>query len=431
MFKYTKYFKEIISIASPIIVGNLGHVLIGATDVFVAAKHSVDTLSSIAIANSILFVIMLVGLGLLNGISIILSNYRGEKQKTKKYFLSGIILSQILALISVVISLIITYFVPLMGFEERLVPLIQEYMYITSFSVFGIYLYQSPNVFLIAMVFVNLILNFVLVFGFGFIPSLGIMGISIATLIVRMLLGIVLVIYTRNVIFGQSNKQDLSFEYSKQVLKTGFPIGAGLLLEVLGFNIITFIVGLESGILAGANNLILTIIDTTFMIPFAISSAIAIKVGYFNGANNFTEIKNFGRAGVMLSFVFVMICSILYFSFPEFIIGIFTKNIDIVKVAVPIVTLLAVFELADGVQISLGGILKGLKMTKELTICAFSSYWLIGMPIGFYLAYNHHLSLKGFWIGLTISLFVTAILEYTMVVNKYRKIKNYEKKVTD
>ena len=281
------------------------------------------------------------------------------------------------------------------------------------------------------MVFVNLILNFVLVFGFGFIPSLGIMGISIATLIVRMLLGIVLVIYTRNVIFGQSNKQDLSFEYSKQVLKTGFPIGAGLLLEVLGFNIITFIVGLESGILAGANNLILTIIDTTFMIPFAISSAIAIKVGYFNGANNFTEIKNFGRAGVMLSFVFVMICSILYFSFPEFIIGIFTKNIDIVKVAVPIVTLLAVFELADGVQISLGGILKGLKMTKELTICAFSSYWLIGMPIGFYLAYNHHLSLKGFWIGLTISLFVTAILEYTMVVNKYRKIKNYEKKVTD
>ena len=143
MFKYTKYFKEIISIASPIIVGNLGHVLIGATDVFVAAKHSVDTLSSIAIANSILFVIMLVGLGLLNGISIILSNYRGEKQKTKKYFLSGIILSQILALISVVISLIITYFVPLMGFEERLVPLIQEYMYITSFSVFGIYLYQS------------------------------------------------------------------------------------------------------------------------------------------------------------------------------------------------------------------------------------------------------------------------------------------------
>ena len=325
MFKYSKYFKEIITISAPIVVGNLGHVLMGVTDVFVAAKHSVETLSAIAIANSFLFIIMLVGLGLLNGISIILSNNRGEKQKTKKYFLSGIILSQVLAAISVAVSVVITYYIPLIGFEENLVPLIQEYMYITSFSIFGMYLYQSikeflqaheivmfPNVFLIGMVFINLILNFVLVFGFGSIPPLGITGLSVATLTVRTLLGIILVIYTRKVLFKQSNKQDLSFDYPKLVLKTGFPIGLCLLLEVLGFNIITLASGLESGILAGTNNIILTVTDTTFMIPFAISSAIAIKVGYFNGANNFREIRKFGRAGLFLSTVFMLIFSVFF-----------------------------------------------------------------------------------------------------------------------
>ena len=440
MFKITKYFKEIANIAYPIIIGNLGHVLIGATDVFVAAKHSVDTLSAIAVANSFLFTIFLVGLGLLNGISIILSNYRGEKQKTKKYFLSGIILSQILAAVSVALSLLITFFIPYFGFEERLVPLIQEYMYITSFSIFGMYMYQAikeflqaheivmfPNLILTGMVLVNLVLNFALVFGFGSIPALGITGLSLATLIVRTLLGIILVIYTRKVIF-ENNKQDLSFKYASQVLKTGFPIGAGLLLEVLGFNIITIAAGLKAGILAGANNLILTIIDTTFMVPFAISSAIAIKVGYHNGANNFGEIKNFGRAGLILSTLFMIFCSVFYFTIPEVIVSVFTKNAEITAITVPIIALLALFEIADGIQISLGGILKGLKLTKEMTACVLSSYWFLGIPFGFYLAYWCDLSLKGFWLGLTLSLFVTAFLEYIVIAYNYKRMKlNYEK----
>jgi len=441
MFKYKKYFKEIISIAFPIVVGNLGHVLMGATDVFVAAKHSVETLSAIAIANSILFIILLVGLGLLNGISIILSNYRGEKQKTKKYFLSGILLSQCLAGISFFVSLLTTYFIPYIGFEENLVPLIQEYMYITSFSIFGMYLYQAikeflqaheivmfPNVFLTVMVIVNLILNFVFVFGFGSIPAMGITGISVATLIVRTLLGITLVIYTRKVLFEQSSKQELSFDYPKNILKTGFPIGVSLLLEVLGFNIITIVVGIESSVLAGANNLILTVINTTFMVPLAISSAIAIKVGFYNGANNLTEIKNFGRAGLILSSGFMVICSFLYLTMPDVIIGIFTKNPQITTIAVPIISLMAIFEIADGIQTSMGGILKGLKLTKEVTVCVLSSYWFFGIPVGFYLAYGCGMSLKGFWLGLTFSLFVIAFLEYIVIVNKYKKIKlSYEK----
>ena len=440
MFKYSKYFKEIINISAPIIVGNLGHVLIGVTDVFVAAKHSVETLSAIAIANSFLFIIFLVGLGFLNGISIILSNFRGEKQKTKKYFLSGIILSQILAATSVIISLIITHYIPQIGFEENLVPLIQEYMYISSFSIFGMYLYQSikeflqaheivmfPNVFLIGMVFVNLILNFVLVFGFGNIPPLGIKGLSVATLIVRSLLGIILVIYTRKVLYTQSHKQELSWKYPVQILKTGFPIGLCLLLEVLGFNIITIAVGLDSGILAGTNNIILTVTDITFMIPFAISSAIAIKVGYYNGADNFDEIKKFGQAGLILSTGFMLIFSVFYLTIPEYITGIFTNNTEIIEIATPIISLLAVFEIADGIQISLGGILKGLKLTKEVTACVISSYWCLGIPFGFYLAYVCKMSLLGFWLGLTLSLFVTAFLEYIVIINTKKIGISYEK----
>ncbi len=436
MNKYKKHLIELIAIAMPMVIGNLGHVLTGATDVLIAAKHSIDTLASIAIANSILFTIFIVGLGLMTGVSIILSNYRGEKKPTKKYFFSGVILSQILAAIICLIIIGCAFMIPFMGFEEKLVKHIQEYMIVTSFSMFGMYLYQEikeflqaheivnfPNMILLVTVFINLFLDIVLVFGWGPIKPLGVIGLAVSTTFVRTLLGIIMVFYTWNIIKTQHDKEQYNFEYMKNVLKIGFPIGIGLLFEFLGFNIITMCVGREAGVLAATHNILITLIDATFMIPLAISSAIAIKVGYYNGAKNLEEVKNYGKVGVTISTIFMCFCSLMFLWQPKFFIGIFTTDEKIITIALPIVSLFALFEIADGLQIALGGILKGLKMTKQVTCCVLSSYWLFGIPLGFYLAYSQGMLLKGFWIGITSALFLIAIFESIII---YKKIKKLE-----
>lgn len=437
MKKYKKHLKELIVISTPMIIGNLGHVLTGATDVLVAAKHSVDSLAAIAIANSILFTVFILGLGILTGISIILSNYRGEKKPTKRYFISGVIVSQILALLTWLAIIAITFFVPFFGFEKHLVKHIQEYMFITSFSMFGMFLYQGikeflqaheivnfPNMILLVTVFVNLGLNFLLVFGCGPIPALGVIGLSLATLFVRTLLGISMVIYTWNIIKEQKEHQEYNTQYMKQVVKIGTPIGIGLLFEFLGFNIITICVGRIAGVFAATHNILLTLVDTAFMVPFAISSAIAIKVGYFNGAKNLTEIKNYSKVGVTLATLFMVFCSFAFYFKPHFFIGIFTSDAEIINIALPIVSFFSLFVIADGIQISLGGILKGFKMTKQVTACVLSSYWLVGIPLGFYLAYAKSMSLKGFWLGLTISLFLITILQSIIIFCKMKRLKN-------
>lgn len=301
---------------------------------------------------------------------------------------------------------------------------------------FGMFLYQSikeflqaheivnfPNFILLATVVLNLILNIVLVFGFGPIPALGVVGLSIATLFVRTLLGILMVIYTWAIIKEQQRKQDYNIGYIKDVIRIGFPIGVGLLFEFLGFNIVTITIGRDAGVLAATHNILLTLVDTAFMIPFAISSAIAIKVGFYNGAKNLMEIKNYSKIGVALSTLFMIICSIAFFVKPEFFIGIFTSDSQIINIALPIVSLFTLFVIADGLQIALGGILKGFKMTKQVTMSTLSSYWLIGLPIGFYLAYIQHMSLKGFWLGLTVSLFMLAIIESIIISVKMKKVK--------
>lgn len=436
MFKYKKHLLELLSIAMPMVIGNLGHVLTGATDVFVAAKHGVDTLAAIAIANSILFTIFILGIGALSGISIILANYRGERKPTKKYLFSGIIISQISAFFTWAAIVLIAYFIPLWGFEENLIPNIQGYMYITSFSIFGMFLFQAvkeflqaheivnyPNMILLITVVINLILDFVFVFGIGPIPSLGVIGLAISTLFVRILLAVMLLFYVRKIIIKQYNK-NYDFDYIKKVIKIGFPIGIGLLFEFLGFNIVTMSVGRDAGILAATHNILLTIIDATFMIPLSISSAISIKVGYYNGANDLKEIKNYGYVGIAASTIFMAFCSAMFLLKPELFIGFFTKDSQIISIALPIVTLFAIFEIADGLQVSMGGVLKGLEKTKQVTTFVLLSYWLIGIPLGFYLAYGQNLSLKGFWIGLITGLFFIALFENIFMQKTFHKIKN-------
>ncbi len=437
MEKFKKYFFEICTIAAPIIVGNLGHTLTGAVDVFVAAKYSVDALAAIAIANSIFFTVSFLGIGFLIAISIVLSNNRGAKMHTKKYFSSGVILSQVLAFITWILLVGITYFIPHFGFQEELVKDIQIYMYVTSFSVFGMYLFQGikefllaheivnfPNYLLIASVLLNLILNWIFVFGWGIIPAMGVLGLSVATLIVRMVIGLAMVLYTWNIIKKSSHsKQVYDKEYVKSLMKVGFPIGVGFLVEFLGFNIVTMALGRQSALLAAAHNILITLVDAAFMIPLAISSAIAIKVGFFNGARNFNEIKNFSRVGIFMCFAFMLVMSVLFAIMPDTFIGIFTHDKELYNVALPVVSLFVFYEIVDGLQIALGGVLKGLKMTKQVTVSVFSGYWFFGLPIGFYLAYAHSIPLEGFWIGLLVAATMIFVIELIFVLRRMSVLK--------
>ena len=131
------YARDILNIALPIIMGNLGFILIGVGDVIVAGRHSTDTLAAVSLATAIINCIMMFGIGILVSISPILSNYRGEGNQAEKYFYPSL---KSAAWLSLIASLAIVAFIPIisrLGFEPKLVPLIKSYFWITAFSTFG------------------------------------------------------------------------------------------------------------------------------------------------------------------------------------------------------------------------------------------------------------------------------------------------------
>lgn len=430
-FKY--YAKELLNIALPIIMGNLGFILIGAGDVLIAGHHSTDTLAAISIATAITNCIQTFGIGLIASVSPLLSNFRGERKSAKKYFFPTIRFSMFLSVLVMFAVLASIPLIDYLHFEAKLVPMIKQYMFVTAFATFGGYLHAAlkeflqafeivlfPNLVTVFSVFLNIALNVILVFGLGPIPSLGVLGLAVASFIVRYFMGFALLIYCFSVMNFNDYKD---FDYYKSLIKIGIPISCAIMVEFIAFNSIAIIMGRVSGVYAAAQNLVCTLTTVSFMVPLAISNAIAVKVGFANGAGNIKDLKRYSFVGVVMSVGF-MLCSVFVFAtFPQFLVKLFTQDNNLIKISIPVLYILSVFQVFDGLQVALSGIFKGMKRTGVVLISNFVAYWLISIPLGYTLAFHYHLNLRGFWYGLASAAIILCAMMSVMLLKSIKKME--------
>ena len=427
------YIRELLRIAFPIILGNLGFILIGAGDVLIAGRHSTDTLAAISIAAAITNCIHIFGVGLIASVAPLLSNYRGENKAAKRYFYPTLRFAFILAFIVMLVTLAVIPLIDLLKFEPHLVPMIKQYVFITAFSSFGGYLHVAtkdflqafeivmvPNLLTFAGVVLNILLNVIFVFGFGPIPSLGVAGLAIASFAVRYFMGIVLLIYCCR-IMRFSNYSEPG--YYKQLIKIGLPISAAILVEFVTFNSVAVVMGRVAGVFAAAQNLICTLSTASFMVPFAISNAIAVKVGFANGAENYEDLKKYAKVGVIMCIIFMLCCAVVFAGFPKAIVSLFTPDRELIAICVPIIYILAAFLVFDGLQVALSGICKGIKKTSIVLKANFFAYWIVSIPTGLVLAFKFDMGLIGFWIGLFFSAIILCTIMIFLLKRYFKKVR--------
>lgn len=430
-FKY--YAKELLNIALPIIMGNLGFILIGAGDVLIAGHHSTDTLAAISIATAITNCIQTFGIGLIASVSPLLSNFRGERKSAKKYFFPTIRFSMFLSVLVMFAVLASIPLIDYLHFEAKLVPMIKQYMFVTAFATFGGYLHAAlkeflqafeivlfPNLVTVFSVFLNIALNVILVFGFGPISSLGVLGLAVASFIVRYFMGFALLIYCFSVMNFNDYKD---FDYYKSLIKIGIPISCAIMVEFIAFNSIAIIMGRVSGVYAAAQNLVCTLTTVSFMVPLAISNAIAVKVGFANGAGNIKDLKRYSFVGVVMSVGFMLCSAFVFATFPQFLVKLFTQDNNLIKISIPVLYILSVFQVFDGLQVALSGIFKGMKRTGVVLISNFVAYWLISLPLGYTLAFHFHLNLRGFWYGLASAAIILCAMMSVMLLKSIKKME--------
>lgn len=435
-----KEFKEIIlnliKLSLPILGGNVSQILVSFADNAVAGRYSTLALGAISVASAIVMTITIGAIGLILSVSPVISNLRGKNEPAKKYFKLTILFSIIVSIPFFLILLGINNLIDFIGLSPDMIPYVKEYISICSWTIFPVAIFVAikeflqayekvvfANILMLLMVFLNLFLNIVLTFGFNFgsyiIPELGVIGLSIATLISKTLVTILMLLYCLKLFKG-------TFEYSKKyikdLIKTGVPISAAIFFEFLGFNLTAVLIGKFSALFAAVHNIILSIANCTFMIVLSIANATSVKIGFYNGKKDKENIIKYSWANIFLVLCVCVVSFLILGNFSEQIAKIFSTDNEVIIWVQKIIIIAMAFLFFDGIQGACVGILKGLKDTKIIALTMLGGYILIAIPLGMYLAYCQNIILEGFWIGLALALLFAAVVTSLRVIYNIKKM---------
>jgi len=439
---YTKEFRYNLTLAYPVVLGMVGHTLVGLIDDIMVGKIGTTALAAVSLGNSFLFIAMSLGIGFSTAITPLVAEADGEGNivKVKAAFKHGLFLCTILGTILFGLILLFKPLMYHMKQPEEVVVLAIPYLEIVAFSLIPMIMFQAFKQFsdglsqtkyamwatLLANV-INVVLNYLLIYGkFGF-PKMGIVGAAIGTLISRvvMLLFIWLLLKSREKFKPYiTNLNFLVIKKSviNKILSLGIPSALQMFFEVAIFTAGIWLSGVLGSNAQAANQIALKLSSLTFMVGMGLSVAATIRVGNQKGLQNFRELRRVAFSVFLLTLFVEVVFAGIFVAFHNIFPDLFVNynnisdlgnTMEVVKIASVLLLIAAVFQISDGIQVVVLGALRGLQDVKIPTILIFIAYWVVGFPISYYLGLHTEYKSSGIWIGLLAGLTVSSILLFT------------------
>lgn len=443
---YRTHLKETIQLALPVIIGQLGIILMGVVDNAMVGRIGYNPLAASALANGIFFLIFVVGMGVTYAVSPLVANALGKGNPE----LCGNILKQALV-VNLVIGIllgIVTYFsaelFPFMNQKEKVVEYAIPYLRILAFSIpmmmvfltykhflEGLSIMRPAMVIVLLANIVNVFGNYCLIYGNLGFPRLELNGAGVSTLTSRLFMMVLLIHFLNRNKRVTKYKPALRYykidwNVTKEILALGLPSGVQYFFEVGAFFFTAIMIGWFGAQQLAAHQIALSIASITYMVVVGISAASAIRVAKFVGEENLFETKKAGLSALLLASGFMSLCGILFFFTNELLPELYINNLDVKIIAASLILIAAFFQIFDGIQCVGLGILRGISDVKFPTAITFIAYWIVGLPFGALLAFYFSLNVQGIWIGLSVGLATSATLLSFRFVKKTKTLRNCE-----
>lgn len=419
-----------LKIGLPVIIAQLLQMSMNFVDTVMAGNLSAQALAAVAVGGAVFMPLVMLIAGILMALTPIVAQLMGarELEAIGINARQGLWLSQMLALPLFFLMRNLGMVLSWLEITPALIPIALAYLDALSWGVFPLAAYMSlrffneglsvtrPGMYFAGIgVIINVGANYVLMYGkFGF-PELGAAGCGYASALVAGVMFICMLVFTyrhqpyrRFEIF--SNFRRPEWPYLKEILHIGIPIGLSSTMEVTMFAVVSLLMGSLSTIAVAGHQIAINFSAMSFMVPFGLSTAITTRVGNAAGKQNMQEARLRGIIGIALAVGFMSGTAVLMVAVPELITSIYTDNAAVQKVAVSLLYMAAIFQISDGLQVSGYGALRGLKDTKIPMMVNLIAYWVIGLPLGYYLGIHKNIGPQGLWIGLIAGLSVAAIL---------------------
>jgi multidrug resistance protein, MATE family len=439
--QYTKEFKYNLNLATPVIMGMLGHTFVSLVDNVMVGQLGAAELAAVSLGNSFIFIAMSLGIGFSTAITPLVAEADAENDfnKGKSAFKHGLVLCTILGIVLFLMVLLAKPLMYIMDQPLEVVDLALPYMDLVAFSLIPLIMFQAfkqfsdglsltkyPMYATILANILNVVLNYLLIFGtFGF-PKLGIVGAAIGTLISR----IAMVIFIWWLLRGRDKSKDyvtnikvfvLESSMIKKLINLGLPSSMQMFFEVAVFTAAIWLSGTLGKNPQAANQIALNLSSMTFMFAMGLSVTAMIRVGNQKGLQNFVDLRRIAMSIFLLGLIFAVIFATMFLIFhqalPKIYVNLedatnFTDTSEVVSIAATLLLASAIFQISDSLQVIVLGALRGLQDVKIPTIITFIAYWLIGFPISFFLGKADAYGSLGIWIGLIAGLTSAAIMLY-------------------
>ncbi|WP_400086733.1 MATE family efflux transporter [Yoonia sp. R78084] len=430
---YQDHSRAIWKLGMPLILSNLAQFAIHITDTVMLGWYDVTALAASTIAGTLFFVIFIVGAGFAQAVTPLVASAaeQGDEVQVRRVTRMGLWLS-------IFYGFIVT--IPFFWAEDILIAIGQDaevsrlahiYLQIVIWQMIPALIVMTFKSFLAALehtaiilwatigtAVLNVFINYALIFGNWGMPELGIMGAAIASLSVTLITVLLLMIYILRVLpqfelfknFWRSDGTIL-----RRVFMLGWPIGATSLAEGGLFSASAIMVGWIGPIELAAHGIAIQLASLTFMVHIGFSQAATVRAGRALGRRDELSLRRGGMTAIGMSAIYAVITSLIFLAMPEFLVSLFIdpnepERANLLRIGASLVMVAALFQLVDGLQVLALGLLRGVQDTAVPMVMAAISYWVIGLPVSYLLAFTLGFGAVGLWLGLVIGLAIAAAL---------------------
>lgn len=435
------YYQNLIRLAIPIIIGQLGVIIVGFADTIMVGHHSTEELAAASFVNNVLMAFITFGMGFSYHLTPLVGDSfgKGKRMEVGGWLKNSLLANLVMALVLMAGLGLLYMNIERMGQPSELIPLIKPYFVVCWISIAFVMLYNTfrqfmeaigePDVsmwiLLIGNLF-NILGNYLLIYGKAGLPELGLFGAGISTLVSRMLMVLLYVLvflYKKN--YQAYRKGFVSMGITRDRFRTlnllGWPIGIQQGLEAATFSITAVMIGWLGSIQLAAHQIAITFSTVCYTILLGLGSAVAIRNSYYKGVNQWSDVQKSTWAGVQLGLVVAAILCLVLFVIRKHVSSWFTDSQEVSELVVQLLPVLMLYQFADSVQINFANALRGVAEVKSIMWVSVVVYFVIAIPCGYilgfilewgcagiWMAYPIGFLLAGWWLGRKMSRIVSA-----------------------
>ncbi len=434
-------YRELVGLAVPILIGQLGMIVVGFADNIMVGRYSTDALASASFVNTVFNVIILGIIGFSYGITpLVGALFAGRRSRDIGSLMRAAVRVNTVFTLGMMVLMTILYFnLHRLGQPEHLLPTIRPYYLITLagllpvmvFNVFAQWSYainntRMPMWIILACNVVNVVGNYALIYGHFGMPEMGLTGAGLSTLTARLLTAVAIVAVF---LIGRRNRDYVAGfrlprvwrTHTRRLLTTSFPVSIQLMCESGSFSLAGIMAGWMGAIELAALQVIIIVGTLGFCIYYSFGSAVSVKVANAAGQGSPTLMRSYAWRGYHVMLLLMTLSSLIFIFLGHDLMSAFSDDERVVSMATSLIVPLVMYQLGDATQVNFANALRGTSHVRPMSWIAFVSYIIIGVPATYLMTFTFGMGMTGLVGSFSVSLFLAGALFLIFFVRATRR----------